>query len=157
MLEKSRKFVRFVSCLHKSKLSTMLLSTATSAFIEGAPCIRTKRTDSASIYSVKMSNRFSRETLSLVDGDYRETSVRLENCNNNGDFASICPQWVHAARSEAVVFTVSKYLASVYNFPRATGSARLPLSFIPLFYLHRKLSWTDMRESHHRREILTLR
>lgn len=125
-----------VSYLHKSKVSTVLLSTATAAFIGEASWIRTKRTDSASIYSVKMSNRFSCETLSLDDGDYRrETSVRLENCNNNGDFASICSQWVHAARSAAVVFTVSKYLASVYNFPRATGSARLPLFFIPLFFI----------------------
>lgn len=140
-----------VSCLHKSKLSTTLLSTATAVFIEEAACARTKRTDSASIYGVKMSNRFSCETLSLIDSDYRrETSVRLENCNNNGDFASICPQWVHAALSAVVVFTVSKYLASVYNFPRATGSARLSLFF---FYSLRKLSWTDMREPHYRREI----
>lgn len=77
---------------------------ATAAFIEGAYCAWTKSSDSASIYGVKMSNRFSCETFSLVDGDYRrKTSVRLENCNNNGDFASICPQWVHAARSAAVV------------------------------------------------------
>lgn len=106
------------------------------AFIEGASSIRTKRTDFASIYNVKISNRFSCETLSLVDGNYRrETSVRLENCNNNGDFASICPQWVHVARSAAVVFTVSKYLASVYNFPRATGSARLSLFLSPFFFI----------------------
>lgn len=139
-----------MSCLHKSRLSTIFLSTAIVVFIEGAACARTKRMDSASIYGVKMSNRFSCETLSLIDGDYRrETSVRLENCNNNGDFASICPQWVHAALSAAVVFTVSKYLASVYNFPRATGSARLPIFF---FILSANFSETDMREPH-RREI----
>lgn len=52
----------------------------------------TKSTNSVSIYDVKMLDRFSR-LFSLVDGGYRrETSVRLENCNNNGDFASICPQ-----------------------------------------------------------------
>lgn len=148
---KSREFIDMVSCLHKNKLSAMLLSTATVVFIEGAACARTKKTDSASIYGVKMSNRFSCETLSLIDGDYRrETSARLQNCNNNGDFASICPQWVHAALSAAVVFTVSKYLASVYNFPPATASARLLLL---VFILPANFSETDAREAYHRREI----
>jgi len=76
----------------------LLLFTARCVYRRNIPT-GTKSMDSASIYGIKMSERFSRP-FSLVDGGSyrRETSVRLENCNNNGDFASICPQWVHGVR-----------------------------------------------------------
>jgi len=85
-------------CRVRTKANGLLSFTARCVYRRNIPA-GTKSTDSASIYGVKMSERFSR-LFSLVDGGgYRgETSVRLENCNNNGDFASICPQWVHGAR-----------------------------------------------------------
>jgi hypothetical protein len=79
-------------CRVRTKAKGLLLFTARCVYRRNVPA-GTKSTDSASIYGVKMSERFSRP-FSLVDGGgyRRETSVRLENCNNNGDFASICPQ-----------------------------------------------------------------
>jgi len=58
------------------------------------------------------------------------------------------------------MFTVSKYPAGVYNFPRATESARLPSFPRSLFFLFnfvRELSGADMRQPQHRGEIPTLR